>query len=189
MKVNLDFKNQDRQKTILMMLVGLVILVAYINFLLKPAIAGLSEINPDLSKRLQEIERAEYWIGKRPALEEQLKELKSKISHHGSMLSKEEEIPSLLEELSDMAHESDVAIIGIKPERIVTPEGEGLPFREVPISIKARCGYHRLGKFISILENAERIFAVKDIEIIGKPQSPRRHDVSLIVSTFLLSES
>ncbi|NQT01475.1 MAG: type 4a pilus biogenesis protein PilO [Planctomycetes bacterium] len=64
----------------------------------------------------------------------------------------------------------------------------GALLKEIPIAIKARCGYHRLGDFISKLESAKRVFAVRDIIIAARPQSPRSHDVQLLVSTFLISE-
>lgn len=174
---------------ILIVLASIILFISYLNFLLKPTVANLKEINPKLQKLAQDIEKVELWSKKQAEMERQLSELRSKMSHYEVMLLAAEEIPSLLEELSEVAHRSNVKIIGIKPKKMTLSESKPkMPYQEVPISIKAKCGYHQLGRFISRLESADRLFAISDIEIKSVLQRPKSHDVTLIVSTFLPSE-
>jgi len=189
MSLNINFKNPQTQWIVLALLLGAGALVAYVNLLLMPTIAGLSEINPELADLRVNIEETERWIRMRSNQERRLEELKAEVTNCATISSAEEEVPSLLEELSKMAHNADVKIMGIRPEKI---DSDGRkrksPLEEIPISIKARCGYHRLGHFISKLENAGRVFVIRDIKIAGRSQNPKSHDVNLVVSTFLLSE-
>ena len=191
MSVNFDLKDQETQKKVLIALCGLVIIVLYFIFLLKPALAGLGEVNPNLAELKENIDRAEQWIAKKQGLEKQLKELQSRIEGYKMSSSEEEIVPAILEELSSMAHDSEVDIVGIKSTEFRLEEADGqavILLKEIPITIKARCGYHHLGDFISKLESAKRVFAVRDIIIAARPQSPRSHDVKLLVSTFFISE-
>jgi len=184
-----EAKSQDKQVLILIGVVGLILCIAYVNFLLKPSIANLKKINPRLIELTENIRRAESEIMRQAAIEDRVKDLKSGIEGYEIVLSSEEELPSLLEELSEKAHESNVKIIGIKPKKIVNVGSrQKTPYREIPISIKAKCGYHQLGDFIARLEGADRLFVISDIEIAGVLQTPRRHNITLIVSTFLPPE-
>lgn len=189
MSLHIDFKNQRIQWIILAVLLIAMALIAYVNFLLKPTIAALSRINPELADLRMSVEETERWIRIRPKQEGRLEELKTEVSKYAVISSAEDEIPLLLQELSKVAHKSDVEIIGIRPEEVDydAHEGRGL-LEEIPISITARCGYHRLGYFISKLENSDRVFVIRGIKVTGRPQTTESHDVSLAVSTFLLSE-
>jgi len=190
--MDLDFKNLSKEKKQWLFLISLgilVVFVLYINFLLKPTIAGLKDVSPKVSKLAFEIQRVEDWTKKKPRMQRELTKLRSEISRYEGMLPSEKEIPALLEELSQMARESHVKIIGIRPGKNVASEpGKESFYQEIPISIKAKSGYHQLGVFISKLEGADRLFAVRDIKIKSNIQTPKKHDVSLTVSSFLLLE-
>lgn len=190
MKLSLDLTKENKRLMALVLLGGLVVFILYLNFLLKPALAHIGEIRPQLYKLTQDIERAQQWSKERNETERRLKDLRSKMSAYQAALSTEAEIPSLLEELSAIAGKSKVKIIGIKPkmEQASIPAKGKIPYQEIPIFIEAACGYHQLGYFISELENAKRLFSVRDVSIKSNPESSRSHDVSLVVSTFLVAE-
>ena len=102
------------------------------------------------------------------------------------MLPAEQEIPKLLEDLSDMAKRANVKILGITP---MASKQEAQPaeiYQEIPILINAKSGYHELGKFLSDLENAGRFMKVADIKIKENKVSPKKHDVELLVLTYKL---
>ncbi|NQT01476.1 MAG: hypothetical protein HQ580_05610, partial [Planctomycetes bacterium] len=113
MSVNFDLKDQETQKKALIALCGLVIIVLYFIFLLKPVLAGLGEVNPNLAELKENIDRAERWIAKKQGLEKQLKELQSRIQSYKMSSSEGEIVSDILEELSSMAHDSEVDIVGI----------------------------------------------------------------------------
>jgi type IV pilus assembly protein PilO len=192
--MELDLKNKNTQQLILAVLVGCLFLAMYVNLLLRPTLASLSKINPEIRKLKQDIGEVTEGGKTKSQLSQRLKRLEGKVTKYEAVLSAEEEIPSLLQELSELAEASGIRIIGIKPGRPPKLEDKKkvksrIVYQEIPISIKATCGYHQLGSFIAALENADRLFIIRDIEIKSSLQTPRSHDVGLVVSTFLVLES
>ncbi len=190
MKMPLNFTKENKKIIALLLLGGLVFFVLYFNLFLKPAIAHINEIRPQLYKFTQDIAKIQQWSNERNETERRLRDLENKVRNYQTILSTESEIPLLLEELSAIAGKSKIKIIGIKPKMESAPASDKrkIPYQEIPIFIEATCGYHQLGYFISELENAKRLFAVRDISIKGNSESTRSHDVSLVVSTFLVAE-
>ena len=94
---------------------------------------------------------------------------------------------SLLEELSEVAIESGVKILSIKP--ITMPETaadkSGI-YRQVPISIEAKCGYHDLGLFIQKLESLDRFMKISDIYLESNKSDAIRHNAKLEITTYTL---
>ena len=102
-------------------------------------------------------------------------------------LPAEQEIPSLLETLSRMAKSSNIKISALTP---VSGSGKGgettHTYREIPILISAKSGYHELGQFLSAMENSDRFMKVVDIDIRANNTTPRKHDVELLICTYIL---
>jgi len=61
-------------------------------------------------------------------------------------------------------------------------------YKEIPIMVTAKAGYHEVGRFIASLENSDRFMKVVDIQIKADRALPRKHDVELLVVTYVLLE-
>ena len=92
-----------------------------------------------------------------------------------------------------MAQNTDIKITKISPikdtEAAADPKAakSGI-YQEKGISINAQCWYHQLGTFISEMEGAERFMEISDITIESVKTTPKRHNVQLIVKTFVLKD-
>ena len=117
-----------------------------------------------------------------------LKEQGQKVESYEKKLPVEQEIPALLENLSDMAKDSNIKIVSIVPAmpKDNNPGNKSLIYREIPILITAKSGYHELGHFLNSLENADRFMKVVDINIKANKASPKKHDVELMICTYVL---
>ena len=104
------------------------------------------------------------------------------------MLPVEQEVPKLLEMLSTMARSSNVKIVGITPLASKQEESPEKIYQEIPILISAKSGYHELGRFLSDLESSDRFMKVSDIDIKENKSNVKRHDVELLVVTYVLLE-
>ena len=127
------------------------------------------------------------YISSIDGLKKQVAQYQDKIQRYEGMLPAEQEIPKLLEDLSQMAKESNVKIVGLTP--LQSKQGSQGPdeiYQEIPIRISARSGYHELGKFLSNLENSDRFMKVADIKIKENKATPKKHDVELLVLTYVL---
>ncbi|MDP3789087.1 MAG: type 4a pilus biogenesis protein PilO, partial [Candidatus Omnitrophota bacterium] len=167
-------------------------IVGYFFLLFSPLTAKLSDVSRKVSKLQSDLTVADLAIGGMPKLRSEIEELKKKAIAYSNKLPKEEEFPALLEGLSAMAQNTDVKITKILPakdtEAQAPEKSTSRIYQEQKILINAQCGYHQLGTFISELENAERFMEISDIIIESLKTTPRRHNVQLVVKTFILKD-
>jgi Tfp pilus assembly protein PilO len=122
----------------------------------------------------------------------QIEDLRGKLSLYKKKFSTEQQISLLLKELSDIAKNSGVKIVAIKPYPAVTETQQSASlgaYQKFPISITAICGYHQLGTFLSELENGDIFMRITDMRITADNQNPVEHNVHMIVNTYILTES
>jgi len=194
-KMQLDFLKKAKKNEIIAFtgLICAVILVGYFFLFLNPITSKLVDLSRKLSKLQSDLAIADLAIGSMPKLEKEVGELKNRTISYSNRLPKEEEFPALLESLSTMAQNTDVKITKIVPikDTEAAPVEKASPpgiYQEKGILINAQCGYHQLGMFISELESAERFMEIFDITIESVKMMPRRHNVQLIVKTFVLKD-
>lgn len=161
------------------------ICLAYILFLLKPTLASLINYALEIRKHKVEIKSLrddlpfkDRFLKKRHSQEKELAKYEKK-------LSREKELPLLLESLSKMARNSRVKILGIKP----SPGKEGAIYHEVPIRVSAQSGYHEFGAFLSKLENDERYMQVSDLKICANRTGSKRHDIDFVIYAYTFKQS
>lgn len=182
-----DIKKEDLQIIIFLSLVCLIIIVLYFNFIFAPQMVRVGGVIMKMGKAKADLKAAESNVAKIPELEKNVGFYREKIDKYEKMLPSEKDIPELLEDLSGIAKSSNVKIIGITP--VIAKEDKpkkGQIYKEVPIQISASSSYHELGIFLSKLENSDRFMKVADIEIKESTVSAARHDVELMVMTYVL---
>ncbi len=168
----------------------LVILLAYFFFFLKPSIGKLFLLMPQARRLRVEIKTVRRDLDSEDRLTRRLETLRQKLGRYEKKLSREKEIPMLLENFSRIARSSRVKILSITPiekkEKSASGEeaSEDGVYQEVPIAIRAQSGYHELGTFINRLENDDRYMQVSDIKIKSNSKNPKRHDVDFIVYVY-----
>lgn len=196
MELQLAFLKKAKKNEILALtgLMCAIILVGYYFLFLTPILSKLSNVSRKVYKLQSDLNIAGLAIDSMPKMEKEIDELKKKTVAYSNKLPKEEEFPALLEGLSMMAQNTDVKITKITPikdveaaptEKAASPSSI---YQAKGILINAQCGYHQLGTFISELENAERFMEISDITIESVKMAPRRHNVQLIVKTFILKD-
>lgn len=179
-----DIKNDPRKLAIAGGVVAVLVLVLYLNFILKPQIIKASSVINKMNTMMKDIKKVDVNIAEIPKYKKDIEAYNDKVTYYEKMLPAEREIPSLLETLSEMAKNSNVKIIGITPT--VTAQEPGNTYQELPILINAKCGYHELGRFLTNLENSERFIKVADLEIRTNSTNPKKHDVEMLLLTYIL---
>ena len=179
-----DIKNDPRKLATAIGAAFLVVFLVYFNFILRPQVAQVFSLVAKMSKVRAELKSAEVTISEIPKFRKDIGLYEDKVTHYEKMLPAEREIPSFLENLSDMAKSSGVKIIGITPT--VTGGEEGMIYQELPIIINAKSGFHELGRFLTSLEYSERFIKVADIDIKANSSNPKKHDVDLLLLTYIL---
>jgi len=183
----------EEQRKILIILAGSIILVVLDSaFIMFPLFNKTFDLTAQVSSTRKNIDNLNQQISTIDATREKLKRLKAAYNKYERRFSKEEEIPQLLEKLSKIASESEVAILAVRPATVRAGKKDKKLekiFREVPIQISAKGGYHQLGSFINRLETLDRFLKITDISIKQNPKTPKEHSLRLSVATYILKES
>jgi len=191
--MRLDFLKKAKKNEIMAFTAILcaAIVVGYYIFFLSPVISKLAFLFRESYDLNGKISKAEIAVNSMEKIKKEIRELESREDFYSTKLPKEEEFSAILENLSGMAKHTRVKITKIQPRKETRGSLEELS--ETPricsrrsILINAQCGYHQLGAFIMELENAERFMEISDIKIDAGTVNPKRHDVQLIVSAYIL---
>jgi type IV pilus assembly protein PilO len=181
---------EKREYMILAVVGGALILYVYFMFLLKPQFTSLISVFREAGQIKRSLVQTMDNVNNMPLMEKKIEKAKEVQPFYEKKLPREEELPTLLGNLSELARENNVKIISIKPIKDEDePEGGESVYMEIPIQVKARCGYHQLGRFINDLESADRFMMIGDINIKSIAKSKTIHDVKLVVYTYILSGS
>ena len=190
--MRLDFLKKIKKNEIMAFVIVacIIIIVGYYFIFLSPLASKFTSLLHKTSALQSTINTAELSINSMPKIKREIEELKSREGFYSNKLPREEEFPAVLEDLSNMAQNSGVKMTKILPMKdsgISVKENADLDiYRQKAILINAQCEYHQLGAFIAELENAERFMEISDIVIQAGRVNPKRHNVQLIVKTFIL---
>ena len=188
---SIDFKDKKTQTTILITLLGAIVLILYIYFIFLPQVAKDIGLIGKIMQMKNDLKGAQLLIAEKVGLEKRFAAYSEKIDLYEKKLPAQKEIPNLLEDLSSMARNANITIIGIMPTPLPAPlrgqkEKKGQVYQETPILITAKSGYHELGHFLSNLESGDRFMKVVDISVRANAAAPKKHDVELMVHTYVL---
>ena len=175
----------EKKKILFLYLLGfLTVFILYFMLLLKPTLGTLAKLIPETRILKTNIKTVNDDLKFEDKLKNKFESIQGKLKEYGNKLSRERELPKLLENLSDTAKSSRVKILSIAPQiRKDTGEGNGI-CQEMPIAITGQSSYHDLGSFINKLENDERYMQISDIKIKANPSNPKRHDIEFVVSAY-----
>jgi Tfp pilus assembly protein PilO len=121
------------------------------------------------------------------AFKTRLGNLKTELSDLDKKTLTQEEFPQVLEAISKFADISTVRIIKIRPMSEVrgvqktTEVSKDEKLVREKISITAIAGFHQLGRFIALLENAPTFFDIRRLEIRADNQEHMKHSVTIFL--------
>lgn len=187
-KLNLN-RELDRNKIILIIIASL--FLAYLDFslliqlqsrgvsALRPKIVKLNKDIADLSKDLSAIKELE-----------QNKSLSSKQKGlaRAKKIIHEEDLPLLLQDITDTANKANIKIMQIRPSKDPKAKEEtvaGVKIIPVTITLNFSCGYHSLGNFISAIENSDKFMLAQEIKILTGKESYLAQEVALTIKAYV----
>ena len=152
----------DRTKKILI-LAGVLVLLSglYGWFLFLPAHNTINELDKELAGLLQKKAEQEAIVQNLPAFKREYRHLKQSLTLAMAQLPDKKEIPSLLENISNLGRESGLDVSLFKP-------GAQKPkdfYAEVPVDIKLVGSYPNLLTFFYRVGNLPRIVNISDLSI------------------------
>lgn len=167
------------------------LVVLYLGLFMRPTIKGLFLVLPQASELKRNILNLEQDSRNLDTLKAKVLQSNKEIDSYEKRLPNEKEIPAILKYLSNAARKLDVRITEIKPieqdEQLqAKAEMPSAIYYQAPILLKAECGYHQLGRFLSALERADRFMKIGDIKILTNTYESNFLDIELIVVTYVM---
>ena len=180
-------KDEQYRKYIVLGVLGVIVLV-YLVFGIMPKFSERAKLSREVKELKNNVELVNTRMAMLDQMTAKLKSLRMEFAGYADGLPNEKDVPAFLQELSTVARKSNVKILSITPSefRPVAVEGKDNKFyREMPISVTAKSGYHELGEFISNIEQAKRFITVENLEISYDSRFPQRHNIDLVFKTYV----
>lgn len=185
----LDLSLLKEKKYLKPLVIIVIVLILDFIFILRGQILFLTKIIPQANRLKENINTAKKDIASKEDLVKLYDRLNKDVPKQEERIIREEEIPLFLSELSQIAKDSGIRLMQMKPfklggEAVKDAQG-GLYFR-LPIGLDLKCGYHRLGVFISRLETSERYIRVLNFDVASTPDVPFEYPVKMTIETYVL---
>ena len=175
-------------------LVGVVFLVILLDFLILvgPQMGSISDINDQIKKLSEDTQQVLVDKQRIEVLRKNLQDSRLKLKALSSKVRSVQEVPAILSTISSVAKEYGVKIDQLVPEYSqqevlpATPDGK---YFALPVVVKAHCGYHMFGRFLSQLENDDLYFIMKDFIIQNEEKETSTHSFSLTIKIVLVDRT
>ncbi len=181
-KLNSFLENRDqRQKNMIVGALFALILLLDFVVLIRPVIGMFTETIPKLSSQREKLRNMQDDMKNAGVIDKQWQEAREKLAETEKQFIAKNELPSLLENLSKLAQNSQFKIITLKPLE-TRDAGSGLV--RIPIHMSAVAGTHDLGRFLAQLEGGPICFKVLDLRITANGSDERRQIIDLSIETY-----
>ncbi len=148
-----------------LLLIVIVIILGYF-FDIEEKIKQLEGMQQEEITLKENFERKAFQAANLEQLKEQLVQMEEAFAEMLKQLPRDTEVPSLLEDITNVAIDSGLTIQGIKLAQEVPTEY----YIELPINIEVTGGYHDFGAFVSGVAALPRIVTLHDFVISTESQ-------------------
>ena len=186
-----EYWADEEKKKYIIIGIGAVILVLYVLIGIMPNIVKTINISRGANDVKNRIRVVNNQLDDMDNMQTKLKLLRKKVDEYAQKLPDQKEIPRFLEDISGMAKKSGVKILEIVPHDLMESSAGGKNnefFKEMPVTITAKSGFHQLGYFVDNLESGGRFITVENLQIQGTSQNPNIHNVRLKVKAYVSTE-
>ena len=172
----------------------------YSVYLVAPLMKEAAEIGEQVRMAQDQLRALEAVMAKEAVVQAQHRQATETVRSLRNLLPAEEELPSVIELLSNLAGQAQVKIQTIFPQRPVPAEkGESeepgkdaaagpLIYKDVIIQIDAQAGYHQLGTFLSLIESSKKPMEVASLRMSADPNDPQRHIIKLLIRSYFATK-
>jgi len=170
-KIKIDFSKIPAFVKIILAVIPaiIIIVVAFLVFIL-PKNKEIKDLETKIIAQENEIAKSQSKAEKLPELIAINEDLKRKLTELKKQLPDEEEVTSLLKQVSDFAIKSGLKVELWRPAKR-TMHSSGIVY-EIPVAVQLLGSYHNLGHFFSNITSLNRIVNISNLrlteqEIVG----------------------
>lgn len=170
------------QKIAFGVILFLVLAVGGYYFLLTPKMAEVSGLRQQRAAKEAELIQSRAVAASLARFKQEAQALRERLEAAKERLPSEREIPGLYRQVSDMAHQTELAVTLFEPKGPSTKD----IYQEVPIAVAADTGYHQLGNFFDRLSRLPRIVNLIEMKLTGisRPTGTVRAELTLATYVF-----
>ena len=168
LKVNFNWRQPHKavQTTIVLLPVALILGLS-IFLLFMPKLETKKKIEKRIEEQEKEIAKSQSMVAKLDELLAENKKLIEKLKELEEQLPEENEVSTLLKQVTELTHEASLDIISWRPSS-KRNHSSGIVY-EVPVSVQLNGSYHNLGIFFSSLTGLDRIVNISNISASVNP--------------------
>lgn len=189
-----SLSGRELRSLLLILFASVIFFFAYLS-LLTPMRRRGAELEQQVRSARDRLRILEAGTANETALHTQYQQMDQSVASLRSLLPSDEELPTVIQTLSDLASRAQVKIQTIFPQRqggtspesatmLAGPSASPAVYKEVLIQIDALAGYHQVGTFVSELEAAKKPMRIANLRISGNPKEPKRSHVKLLVRAY-----
>lgn len=181
----------DGKKIAAIILVSAAVLYIDFSSLLASQLKGFGLIGPKIAKLKSDISAVHKDLAafEKARVSGAGAQTKQKAFLKVKRIISEEQIPLLLQNISETANRHGIRVMSIKPSRETKAKEEksfsGVKFTPLLVMLDLSCGYHQFGAFLSDLENADDFYSVHNMEIAVNPGNYLQQNVSLVLKSYV----
>ena len=176
---------------------AILVLWMYSVYIVGPLMKEAATLGAQVRVASEQLRALEAVTASEASVQTQHRQVSDTVKSLRSVLPAAEELPSIIELLSNLASQAQVKIQTIFPQRpavsatepsqdsaMTGAAAEPLVFKDVMIQIDAVGGYHELGTLLNLIESAKKPMEVSSLWLSTNPRDPRRHSIKLVVRAY-----
>jgi type IV pilus assembly protein PilO len=152
------------RKALLWFVLSALILGIYYFFVLLPQLDRLQSLESEFDQLGQKLRESQAIAANLPRVQKEVELLDQKLAEALTKLPNSEEIPALLQTVSDLGKDAGLEFLLFKPGG-ATPKDF---YAEVPLELQIKGRYHDMGLFFNKIGRLPRIVTIRDLDL-GKP--------------------
>lgn len=157
-----------RKKGLLWLVVCALVVAAYYFLGFQPRLETLRGLETQYDRLGKELRENQAIADNLPKVKEEVQRLDEKLAQALEKLPNKEEIPTLLQTISDLGKEAGLEFLLFKPGQ-PTPKDF---YAEVPLDLQMVGGYHDLATFFDKVGRLPRIVTIEDIDFGSAKPGP-----------------
>ncbi|MFC1548987.1 type 4a pilus biogenesis protein PilO [Candidatus Omnitrophota bacterium] len=182
---------EETTRTYILTGVAAVFIALYLSFGVIPKFTELARTARSVNDLNDKIDMVTSRVKRLKQTTKRLNELRVEQKGYLEQLPAEKDIPEFLEGLAAMAKKSKVKLLSITPSALradAKAPGSANYYKEMPVRVTAKSGYHQLGYFISALEHGKRLVIINDLNIKNDAKTPWMHNVRIVLDAYVSIE-
>ena len=198
--MKVSFSQRELRTVLLGGLFAVVTLWVYSAYLVGPMWQEVTKLGRDVKEARTELASLKQATANESGLREQHQQVQEVVSSLRGLLPAEEELPSVIEFLSDLARQTQVKIQTVFPQRPLgdlemlkgrdatqKPDAPDV-YKEIPVQIDAQGSFHQLGTFLSLVESSDKPMDVSSLRISSNPKDARWHTINMTILTYFVKD-